>query len=227
MAQRLTKKSLIRLSVIRFVVLVAVVFVCAGTFDYWRGWVFIAVFTTCNGLSTAYLWKNNPALMARRMAAGFSVEKEKSQKIIALLLSFIIKLLLVFSVLDHRLQAQPLSLWDAMVGNALIVTGFCITFVVFRVNGFASATVEAMNNHKIIVTGPYAIIRHPMYIGSLCILFGTPLALGSCRGLLISSLAVPLFVWRTIEEERFLGERMPDYKKYQAATRWRLVPGVF
>jgi protein-S-isoprenylcysteine O-methyltransferase Ste14 len=221
------KRDVLRGHLTRSIILTLIIFLPAGTLNYWQAWVFVIIFTSCNSAIMAYLWRNDRQLLEQRIQAGPRAEKERVQKIIMLLLSYVLKMLVVTSVIDHRLQIQRVPVQATIGGDLLVAIGFYIIFIVFRVNTFASATVETTGSHVVISTGPYAIVRHPMYVGSLAILSGIPLALGSYWGLLMTLAAVQLFIWRIIEEERFLEEKLHDYTKYQTATRWRLMPLIF
>jgi protein-S-isoprenylcysteine O-methyltransferase Ste14 len=114
-----------------------------------------------------------------------------------------------------------------LVGDLLVVLGFLAAFFVFRANTFTSATIELAPKQKVISTGPYALIRHPMYAGGLVLLAGIPLALGSWWGWLIVAAMVPALIWRLIDEEKFLARNLAGYREYQQKVRYRLVPGVW
>jgi len=104
---------------------------------------------------------------------------------------------------------------------------FYITFLVYRENTFASGTVEIAQDQKVVSTGPYAVIRHPMYAGGSLLFLGTPLALGSYWGLLAFGATLPALIWRLLDEERFLAANLPGYVEYCRNVRWRLIPRIF
>jgi protein-S-isoprenylcysteine O-methyltransferase Ste14 len=95
------------------------------------------------------------------------------------------------------------------------------------VNTFTSATIEIAEDQKVISTGPYALVRHPMYAGALLYCLGTPLALGSYWGILAFLAMIPFLIWRLVDEERLLAKNLPGYAEYCARVRWRLIPGIF
>jgi len=129
--------------------------------------------------------------------------------------------------LDHRFQWSLVPLPLVIAGNVLIAAGYYIIFLVFRENTFASATIEIAPNQKVMSTGPYAWVRHPMYAGGLLYLLGMPLALGSYWGLLALMATMPFLLWRLFDEEKFLMKNLRGYSEYMQRVRWRLAPGAF
>jgi protein-S-isoprenylcysteine O-methyltransferase Ste14 len=209
------------------VVMGLLLFVPAGTVRYWQGWVYLAVFVGACFLTTIYLIKNDPALLKRRLSGGPTAEKEKAQKIIMLFASLGFIALLVVPALDYRFGWSAVPLYVVIAGDLFVATGFYFIFLVYKENPFSSATVEIAEDQKVISTGPYAIVRHPMYAGGLLYLLGTPLALGSYWGLLAFVAMVPFLIWRLFDEEKFLARNLPGYSEYQKRVRSRLIPGFF
>ncbi len=203
------------------------IFAVAGTVYYWQAWVYLGLFFGAALLITVYLMKKNPALLKRRLSAGPTAEKEKTQKIIMLFASAGFIASLVVPALDYRFMWSNVPLYAIMAGDILTVLCFYVTFLVYKENPFASATIEIARDQKVISSGPYAIIRHPMYAGGSLLFIGTPLALGSYWGLLAFVAALPALVWRLLDEERFLAKNLPGYIDYCARVRWRLIPGIF
>lgn len=209
------------------IVMGLLLFLAAGTVRYWQGCGYLAVFFGASFLITLYLMKRDPALLERRLRGGPTAEKEKLQKIIMSFTSVGFIALLVVSALDHRFMWSSVPLPMVIAGDMLTALGFCIVFVVYKENTFASARIEVAPDQKVISTGPYAVVRHPMYAGSLLYLVGTPLALGSYWGLLALAAMMPFLIWRLFDEERLLSKNLPGYTEYCATVRWRLIPGVF
>jgi protein-S-isoprenylcysteine O-methyltransferase Ste14 len=203
------------------------IFVCAGTTDYPEAWVFLAVYLAGSLLLTLYLIKYDPSLLRRRMRGGPFAEPEPAQRIIMTFASIGFVGALVLPAFDHRWRWSSVSPVVVTAGNLLIVLWFGIVFFVFRENTFTSATVEVSRQQKVISTGPYAIVRHPMYAAGLLLFLGTPLALGSYWGLLAVVVAAPALIWRLLHEEKLLARNLPGYAEYCARVRWRLVPGLF
>ena len=203
------------------------IFLPAGTVAYWQGWVFLAVFFTGSILTMIYLMKHDPALLQRRVTSGPMSEQPGVQRVIMLFACIGFIALLVVPGLDHRFGWSNTPAYVVVVGDTLVAVGFCIVFVVYKTNTFSAATVRVEPGQHVISTGPYAIVRHPMYAGGLVLLFGMPLGLASYWGLLAAVATAPFLVWRLVEEERLLVRELPGYIEYQRTVRWRLIPGVF
>jgi len=210
-----------------FLVMAALLFVPAGTLHYWQAWSFLAVYLFLSLAVTLYLMKKDPELLERRMRGGPTAEKETAQKIIMSFTSLGFIGLPVLPALDHRFGWSEMTPYTALAGDALVAIGWLAIFFVFRENTFSSATIELASDQKVISTGPYARVRHPMYAGALVMLAGIPIALGSWWGLLIIVVIIPALIWRLLDEERFLASNLPGYVEYQDIVRYRLIPGVW
>jgi protein-S-isoprenylcysteine O-methyltransferase Ste14 len=202
-------------------------FVPAGTLRYWQGWVYLALFTGASALTTLYLLKHDRALLERRMAGGPTAEKRPVQRIIMTGASIGFVVLLVVPGLDRRFGWSQVPLAVIFAGDALVVIGFWLIFLVYRENTFTSATIEVAENQRVVSTGPYAIVRHPMYASATLYLLGTPLALGSYWGLVPIAVMIPFLIWRLLDEERMLVRNLPGYAAYRTRVRHRLVPLVW
>jgi protein-S-isoprenylcysteine O-methyltransferase Ste14 len=205
-------------------IMALLVFVPAGTIRYWQAWVLLLIFGTVSALLTQYLIRNNPALLKRRLKGGPRAEKRTAQKIIMICVSVAFVALMVVPGLDHRFGWSRMPGAVVIAGDVLVLLGFYFIFCVYRVNPFTSATIEVAEDQRVISTGPYAIVRHPMYAGGFLYLLGTPLALGSYWGLLAAAAMMPLLIWRLLDEERFLAANLPGYREYIKKVRYRLVP---
>jgi protein-S-isoprenylcysteine O-methyltransferase Ste14 len=210
-----------------FLVMAALLFIPAGALDYWQAWAFLGVFGASALAITLYLLKKDPKLLERRLSAGPNAEKETSQKIIQTISSIGFTAILVVSALDHRFAWTPLPLYVFLAGDALVALGFLIVFFVYNENTFASATIELAPEQKVISTGLYKLVRHPMYMGAFFLLVGIPLSLGSCWGLFVIALMMPALIWRLLDEEKFLAKNLPGYTEYQNTVRHRLVPFIW
>jgi protein-S-isoprenylcysteine O-methyltransferase Ste14 len=205
----------------------ALIFGAAGDLRFWQGWAFLAVFFAASALVTQYLIANDPALLARRVKGGPTQETEPAQKLIMVFMSFGFVALIVVPGLDHRFGWSQAPAIVALAGDVLVVAGFYAVYLVFKANSFASSTVGVAEGQTLVSTGPYAIVRHPMYAGALVYLVGTPLALGSCWGLAVLALMTPILIWRLVDEERVLEQRLPGYPEYKRKVRYRLAPRVY
>jgi protein-S-isoprenylcysteine O-methyltransferase Ste14 len=214
----------IRTFLIGAVALGLFLFLPAWTFNFWQAWVFIVVFMASVTLIGVYLSLKDPALLERRKNFGPAKEQNATQRIIMSIALFAIGALLIFCALDHRNQWSPVPGWVSLVGDALVALGLMIDLVVFKENSFGASTIQTTEDQKVITTGPYALVRHPMYGGVLVMMSGVPLALGSWGGLAILIITVPALVWRILDEEKLLKKELPGYSEYLQKVHYRLVP---
>ncbi len=213
--------------VIGLILLAALVFLPAGTLAYWQGWAFIVVFSLSTNTIGVYLALTDPALLERRMKAGPAAETRPAQKIIISLAFIVLALMPAVSGFDHRFGWSQLPAWLSVLGNALVALGLMIDLRVFRENSYGASTIEMMEGQTVISTGPYALIRHPMYLGVLVMALGTPLALGSWWGLLPAACTLPILMLRIRDEETMLRGELKGYDAYAREVRYRLVPGIW
>src|SRR5215510_14437690 len=199
----------------------------AGTVRYWQAWVYLVVFFGASVFTTLSLVRHDPALLERRMRAGPTAEKRSAQKLIMLGTSLGFIALLLVPALDHRWGWSAVPPVGVMVGDARVLIGVLCTPRVYRENTFSSATIQIAERQRVISTGPYAIVRHPMYASAFVYLVGTPLALGSYWGLVPIPPTMPFLIWRLLDEERLLARSLPGYTEYQQHVRYRLVPFVW
>ena len=210
-----------------FAALVLFIFLPAGTLRYWQGWIFLFVFLGCAAAITLYFLKHDPKLIESRLQAGPVAEKQREQKIIQALAGFFFASILVISGLDRRFGWSDLSGWADLLGDGFVLLGYGVIFWVFRENTYAASVVTIRSKQKVISTGPYGYVRHPMYAGSFVMLLGIPLALGSLWGIAPASLLCAIVVVRLIEEEKFLSKKLPGYKAYCRKTPYRLIRGLW
>jgi protein-S-isoprenylcysteine O-methyltransferase Ste14 len=208
-------------------VMMALLFIPAGTLHYWQAWTFLAVYFAASLAVTAWLMVYDPQLLARRMRGGPGAEKMTAQKIIMWIASAGFVGLLVVPALDHRFGWSHMPYAVALGGEVLVAMGWIAIFFVFRENSFTSSTIEIADDQKVISSGPYARVRHPMYAGAMIMLLGIPIALGSWWGPLVLAVVMPALIWRVFDEEKFLSQNLPGYPEYMTKVRYRLVPGVW
>ena len=205
----------------------AVLFGVAGTFAYEQGWAFLSDFVATSLAITLYLMRKDPQLLERRLQAGPGAEEELVQKIAMSLASVGFLALLAVSAFDFRLHPLSVPFAVSLLGDGLIVAGLAIVWRVFRENSFTSATIEVAAGQRVVSTGPYAVVRHPMYAGALLYLVAIPISLGSWWGLAVMVFMVPVLVWRLRAEEKFLAKNLAGYSEYQALVKFRLFPFVW
>jgi protein-S-isoprenylcysteine O-methyltransferase Ste14 len=203
------------------------IFLPAWTLKYWQGWVFICVFFASALAITVYLMKNDPSLLERRVKAGAAAENEISQRIIQVLAAVAFAGTIVLPAFDHRFGWSVVRVYEALTGDGLVMLGFFIVFLVFKENSYTSGIIEVVAEQKVVLTGPYAVVRHPMYAGALILLCGVPMALGSWWGLFTLIPMTMVLVWRLLDEERFLTSNLSGYSEYRDRVRYRLAPFVW
>jgi protein-S-isoprenylcysteine O-methyltransferase Ste14 len=202
-------------------------FLSAGTFDYWQAWVFIVVFMVTMNVFGVYFSIKDPALVERRKRAGPAAEQSTLQKIVITIVFASLLALFVLSGLDRRFgwsQVPPLLSW---VGDALLVLSFVVFYFVFRENSYGASSVRVEKDQKVVSTGPYASVRHPMYDGALIMAVSIPLALGSWWALALLGITIPVLVVRILDEEQVLAKELPGYMEYEQKVRYRLVPHLW
>ena len=213
---------------LRLIVTLAIfLFVPAWTLDYWQAWVYLAVFSVCVFAISVYLMKKDPKLLERRVNAGPRAEKEKSQKIIQSLASIAFSLTIIVPALDHRFGWSVMPASVSLAGDILVALGLLLVFFVFKENTFTSGTIQIYDDQKVISTGPYAIVRHPMYFGAIIMLVGVPIALGSWWGIFTVVPITIVIVLRLLDEEKLLAKSLPGYADYQNMVRYRLLPFIW
>lgn len=208
-------------------VMALLLFVPAGRVRYWQAWVYLAVFFGAAALITLFLIRHDPALLERRMRGGPTAEKRPAQRWAMLGASVGFIALMVVPAVDYRFGWSAVPLIGIMLGDVLVAVGFYLISIVYKENSFTAATVEVAADQRVVSTGPYAIVRHPMYASASLYLIGTPLALGSYWGLVVIPLMMPFLIWRLIDEERMLAASLPGYTDYQQKVRHRLIPGLW
>ena len=214
-------------SIIGLAAIGILVFVPAGTFAYWQGWLFIVVFALSTNLIGVYLARNDPALLARRLKFGPQAETRPIQRVVVALAFIAFYALPAVSALDHRLGWSKVPGWMSVFGAFLVALGLVIDLLVFRQNSFGASTIETMEGQRVISDGPYALVRHPMYVGALVMLLGVPIALGSYWGLVFVIAFVPILALRILDEETMLLRELDGYVEYTQKVRYRLMPGVW
>jgi protein-S-isoprenylcysteine O-methyltransferase Ste14 len=202
-------------------------FVAAWTLAYWEAWVFVAVnFLTLLPI-ILYFLKHDPEFVRRRLKIGADGETRTSQKIVMNLLKWLHLLILVVPALDHRFGWSRISPTMVIAADIAILAGFAIQFRVFQENTFASAIIELATDQRVIATGPYRLVRHPMYTGAMVVSLATSLALGSWWGLPVAGVKLIVIVARLLDEEKFLAESLPGYREYCDKVKYRLIPYVW
>jgi len=207
-----------------FVAFALVLFIPAGSLRYWAGWAYCAVLGIPLVGVLTYFLKHDPAFLERRMRHK---EKETTQKWVVVIGSTLFAAGFVLPALDFRFGWSEVPVWVIAVADALVLLSYGFVFLVFRENSYASRIVEVEKSQKVISTGPYGVVRHPMYTGTIVMYLATPVALGSWWGVL-PMLSIPvILVVRLLNEEKVLARSLPGYSRYLRKVRYRLLPGIW
>jgi protein-S-isoprenylcysteine O-methyltransferase Ste14 len=203
-------------------------FLPAGSWSWLRGWLFLAVLVVASVVVTLYLRRVNPDVLAAR------INRHEAPRCWDLLLGLMmlaamIAVPIVAALDDGRYHWLPVPWWGCMLGYALLIAGIVGLTWAESVNKFFEPTVRIQTDrgHRVIDTGPYAIVRHPGYAFGYPLFLGMPLALGSLWALIPAILIGPLLVLRTIWEDQTLREELAGYKEYTQRVRYRLIPRVW
>jgi protein-S-isoprenylcysteine O-methyltransferase Ste14 len=196
---------------------------------YWQAWVYLGIIVIPMILFSAYYYKHDPALVERRMRTR---ETEPRQKAVMRAASVVTLVALMVPGLDRRygwstalLGAVPT--WLIAISLALTLASYLATMWVMDVNRFAGRTIQVEAEQRVVSSGPYGIVRHPMYAASLFMMLFTPLALGSYVAVPFCALYIPILIARLLNEEQVLGRGLPGYAEYCQSTRYRLLPGIW
>jgi protein-S-isoprenylcysteine O-methyltransferase Ste14 len=227
-AGQLSRGELLRMVLPRFAGgmagLAVLFFLPAGTLAYWHAWAWLATLIFPMVLVLNWSMKHDPALLERRMRTR---EKEGQQKLIMGLSYVWLLPTFLLPGLDYRFGWSAVPTWAVWVSDGLILLAYYLFFRVLRENSFASRVIEVERGQRVIDSGPYAVVRHPMYLAVLVIYGITPLALGSYWTLIPMLLIVPILVARIRNEEAVLAAQLPGYAAYMQKTPYRILPGVW
>jgi protein-S-isoprenylcysteine O-methyltransferase Ste14 len=202
-------------------------FASAGTVDFWQGWLFWASFWGSSIATVVYLLKYDRALLERRMQFGPQAEPRPHEKIIISLTFLMFLVLSILPGLDRRFGWSRVPAAVVIIANGLVIACFGFFILVMRENTFAASTIRVEAGQRVISTGPYAYVRHPMYTGGVVLILAMPLAMGCWWGLILTAIWVPLLVARILDEEGALSAQLAGYEDYRRAVPYRLVPLVW
>ena len=205
----------------------AVLFLSAWSLRFIEAWIYLALFGILSAAITVYLAIHDAALLERRLKAGPGAEPETSQKIIQLVTATMMLAMLIVAGFDHRFGWSVMPTAVVAAGDGIFALSFVAIFIVFRENTFTSGVIEVASGQSVVSTGPYAIVRHPLYAAGVIFLLATALALGSWWALIPATIMGVAMIVRLLNEERFLARNLAGYSCYCARVRWRLVPGVW
>ena len=207
--------------------LALMLFVPAWTLAYWQAWLYWLLSTAAALATPLYFLKHDPALMRRRLDVGARAEPLKSQKIIQGIGGLLYALMFVVAGIEHRVHGSQVPAPAVFVADSIVVAGLALTFAVFMANTFTASTVTVEPGQQVVATGPYAVVRHPMYAASILWFLATPFALGTPWALVPAALLSITVAARLVDEERHLRESLRGYDAYCETVRWRLIPGLW
>ena len=204
-----------------------VLFLTAGTFNYWQAWVFLVVIAISTCAPSIYLLYTNPVAMQRRMRGGPTAEARLAQKAVMAGLYLSLVAMVVVSALDHRFGWSSVPTAISLVGDVLVAVGLGVVVLVIIQNNHAATTVRVEEGQTVVSTGLYGMVRHPMYTGNLIMMVGIPLAVGSYWGLVFVVAGLIVLASRIRDEEKLLREELTGYREYTQKVRYRLVPSMW
>ena len=210
------------------VILVLCLFLPAGTWAWLRGWLFLFVVIVASIAGTLYLRRVNPEVIAARINRREGTRR-RDWNLGMIFLTTVMAIPILAALDDGRFHWLPVPWWVCLIGYTFLIAGLAGMTWAQSVNKFFEATVriQTERGHKVIDTGPYAIVRHPGYAAGYLIFVGMPLALGSLWALVPVILLCPLLVLRTVWEDQMLREELAGYKEYAQRVRYKLVPGIW
>jgi protein-S-isoprenylcysteine O-methyltransferase Ste14 len=228
MSQNFSTFQLTRMIVVRYLgffsLLGLLFFVPAGTWQYWQAWMWLLSISLLMLVTLRYLIKNDPALLERRMRMR---ERQTQQQKIVLVSGIFMALSFILPGLDIRYGWSNMPAWVAILCNGVVGAGYLMVLWVFKTNSYTSRIVEVEAGQKVISSGPYAIVRHPMYVGAILTYAFTPLALGSYWAFIPGVMILPVLIFRIIDEEKLLMRDLPGYQGYTQKVKYRLLPGIW
>ena len=220
--------GLLRRALVRFgagaLILATVFFVTAGTFDYWQAWLYMAVLFTPLLVALIYFYRRDPAFLERRIR---SREPRVRQRTAIGASALILILAYVLPGLDQRFGWSHVPVSVVLAADLVSLLSYLGLLLVLRENRFAARTVEVQAGQHVISTGPYGIVRHPMYLAAIVMYLAGPVALGSYWAVLPGLLLPIVLAMRLLDEERLLAEELAGYRDYQTRTKFRLIPGIW
>ena len=227
-SQEIDMKALKKTAIIRclsmLIVLGLTFFLTAWNLMYWEGWAYIFVLGAPMVIFGMYLFKNDPKLLERRMRTK---EKHREQKIVIKLSLLSLPTTFILPGLDKRFGWSKVSIIIEIIAFVLVLVGYVMTIFVLKANSYASRVVEVEKDQKVISSGPYAIVRHPMYSSIIILYFFSPIALGSYWALIPASIYLITLIFRIFGEEKVLLEELEGYREYTKKVKYRLIPGIW
>lgn len=220
---KLIKQVLVKV-ILSFLFICLFLFVPAGTLKYWNGWLFIGALFIPMFFVMLYLLRNDPDLLQKRIKTK---EKEKVQKVYLLFSLVICVLTFAIPGLDFRYHWSEVPVWLVILATGIMAGGYFMFFIVMKQNSYASRVIEIQEDQKLIDTGLYGVVRHPMYLAATVMYSVMPLVLGSWWGLIPVILLPVLLAIRILNEENVLKNNLSGYEEYMKKVKYRMVPFIW
>jgi len=205
-------------------IMAAMFFLPAGTLNYWQAWTFMAILLVPMFFVLAYFLKKEPEVLERRMRMK---EKEPAQKSIQRWSYPFFLAAFLLPGFDRRFGWSAVPAWLVIAADAVVLAAYLLFVRVMRENRFLSRVVEVDLKQKVICTGPYALVRHPMYAAVIPLYLSSPLALGSFWALVPAAFIPLALIARIFNEEKVLSRELEGYRKYARRVKYRLIPGLW
>jgi len=216
-------------TIVPFVLLGLILFGAAGTLAWAPGWTFVVLYVGFSVITLAYMVRHDPGLLEERMTPFWSGQPAWDRVFIIVLGSLIVVWFLAMPLDAERLRWSHAPTWLHVVGAVILVASLVLFFLTFRENSYLAPSVRVQRDrgHRVVASGPYRYVRHPLYSGVGLFVLGTALLLGSWTGLLLGAVIVVMVAWRAVREERTLREELDGYEDYLSRVRFRLIPGIW
>ena len=225
---QLSRAQLAKMVIVRFgaglIALAIVFFLPAGTVRFWQAWVWLGILGIPLCVLLVYMFRSDPGLLERRLRFR---ERQPEQSLIITLSYIPVLALFILPGLDRRFGWSHVPLAVVVAADLLMLLGWFLFMLVLRANSYASRVIEVEKEQQVVSSGPYAAVRHPMYLAVMLIYLFTPLALGSYWAGIPAVLLVPVLVARIWNEEKVLLAQLAGYRDYVGKVRYRLIPGVW
>jgi len=218
------RRKIFSFFVLGIIVMGLMLFLPAGSLGYWQAWLFMGTLFIPFIFVVLYFLKHDPELLGRRMKFK---EKEAEQKIIIKITTLIFFAGFLIPGFDYRYGWSNVPTFLVILSDIIVFLGYMMVFFVFKENSYASRIIEVEKGQKVITTGPYSVIRHPMYAGQILMFIFMPIALGSYWALIFFIPVVVLLILRILNEEEVLSRDLEGYREYTKKVKYRLIPGIW
>ncbi|MCR5286855.1 MAG: isoprenylcysteine carboxylmethyltransferase family protein [Saccharofermentans sp.] len=206
------------------ILMALLLFLPAGSLYFWQGWILLGILFIPMFVAGLILMKKNPELLKKRLNAK---EEEKEQKIVILLSGLMFLAAFVVAGLNFRFGWIVMPMWVSYVSAAVFLAAYALYAEVLRENEYLSRTIEVQEDQKVVDTGLYGVVRHPMYMTTLLLFLAMPMVLGSVISFAIMLVYIPIIVMRIRNEEKVLAKGLPGYEEYMKKIKYRLIPFIW